>query len=256
MKFVAGLFEHPYSERSLLNTVGCKLHRDLAREAVRKSLVLLKNGKDSGNPFLPLDRSAKKILVCGTHADNLGFQCGGWTITWDGLSGRITIGTTILDAIKLAVGENTEVVFEECPSPDTLEKENFNYAIVAVGEAPYAEFTGDNSILDIPFNGAGVINAVATRIPTLVILVSGRPLVLEPSLLEKMDALVAAFLPGSEGTGITDVLFGDYEFEGRLPVTWFRSVNQLPIHTGQNSYDPLFPFGFGLKTNKAKPVNL
>lgn len=255
VKFVAGLFEYPYSDRSLLDIVGCKLHRELAREAVRKSLVLLKNGKTAGNPFLPLDRNAKRILVCGTHADNLGFQCGGWTIAWHGLSGRITIGTTILDAIKLAVGENTQVVYEEFPSPETLEEETFNYAIVAVGEAPYAEFTGDNSMLDIPFNGASVINAVAAKIPTLVILVSGRPLVLEPWLLEKMDALVAAFLPGSEGTGITDVIFGDYEFEGQLPVTWFRSVSQLPMHSERNSYDPLFPMGFGLKTTKAKPVN-
>lgn len=147
------------------------------------------------------------------------------------------------------------MVYEEFPSPETLEEETFNYAIVAVGEAPYAEFTGDNSMLDIPFNGASVINAVAAKIPTLVILVSGRPLVLEPWLLEKMDALVAAFLPGSEGTGITDVIFGDYEFEGQLPVTWFRSVSQLPMHSERNSYDPLFPMGFGLKTTKAKPVN-
>lgn len=252
VKFVAGLFEHPYTDRSLLDTVGCKLHRDLAREAVRKSLVLLKNGKDHRCPFLPLDRNAKKILVAGTHADNLGYQCGGWTITWDGIGGRLTKGTTILDAIKETVGDNTQVVHEEFPSPDTLAREDFDFAIVAVGEAPYAEFTGDNSVLNIPFNGADVISAVADRIPTLVILVSGRPLVLEPWLLDKMDALVAAFLPGSEGYGVTDVVFGDHEFEGLLPVTWFKSANQLPMTAGQNSYDPLFPLGFGLKTNKGK----
>ncbi|XP_021715479.1 uncharacterized protein LOC110683418 isoform X1 [Chenopodium quinoa] len=252
VKFVAGLFEHPYTDRSLLDTVGCKLHRDLAREAVRKSLVLLKNGKDPR--FLPLDRNAKKILVAGTHADNLGYQCGGWTITWDGLGGRITVGTTILDAIKEVVGDNTQVIFEEFPSHETLAREDIDFAIVAAGEAPYAEFTGDNSVLNIPLNGADVISAVADRIPTLVILVSGRPLVLEPWLLDKMDALVAAFLPGSEGEGVTDVLFGDFEFEGLLPVTWFKSVNQLPMTAGQNSYDPLFPLGYGLKTNKEKHV--
>ncbi|GAB2234978.1 hypothetical protein Droror1_Dr00004254 [Drosera rotundifolia] len=250
VKFTAGLFEHPFADRSLLDTVGCKLHRDLAREAVRKSLVLLKNGKDPNKPFLPLNKNAKKILVAGTHADNLGYQCGGWTATWYGGSGRITIGTTFLDAIKAAVGDQTQVIYEEVPSPDTLAEEDFSFAIVAVGEGPYAEFTGDNSELTIPFNGANIISSVADKIPTLVILVSGRPLVLEPWLLEKMEALVAAWLPGSEGAGVTDVVFGDHEFEGALPVSWFKSVDQLPLKSEENSYDPLFPFGFGLKTRK------
>lgn len=255
VKFVAGLFEYPYSDRSLLDTVGCKLHRDLAREAVRKSLVLLKNGKDQKKPFLPLDRKAKRVLVAGSHADDLGYQCGGWTATWHGASGRITIGTTVLDAIREAVGDKTEVIYEQNPSPATFEGQDFSYAIVVVGEDPYAEHTGDNSELIIPFNANDVISLVADRIPTLVILISGRPLVLEPWILEKMDALIAAWLPGSEGGGITDVVFGDYDFEGRLPVTWFKSVEQLPMHPEDNSYDPLFPFGFGLTYNKKGPLN-
>lgn len=255
VKFVAGLFEYPYSDRSLLDTVGCKLHRDLAREAVCKSLVLLKNGKDKKKPFLPLDRKAKRVLVAGSHADDLGYQCGGWTATWHGASGRITIGTTVLDAIREAVGDKTEVIYEQNPSPATFEGQDFSYAIVVVGEDPYAEHTGDNSELIIPFNANDVISLVADRIPTLVILISGRPLVLEPWILEKMDALIAAWLPGSEGGGITDVVFGDYDFEGRLPVTWFKSVEQLPMHPEDNSYDPLFPFGFGLTYNKKGPLN-
>uniref|UniRef100_A0A5B6YWX8 Beta-glucosidase n=1 Tax=Davidia involucrata TaxID=16924 RepID=A0A5B6YWX8_DAVIN len=254
VKFVAGLFEYPLTNRSLLVKVGCKLHRDLAREAVRKSLVLLKNGKDPKKPFLPLDRNAKKILVAGTHADDLGYQCGGWTATWHGTSGRITIGTTILDAIKEAMGDKTEVIYEQNPSPDTFAGQDFSFAIVAVGEGPYAEFTGDNIELTIPFNGAEIISSVADRVPTLVILISGRPLVLEPWLLEKMDAVVAAWLPGSEGGGITDVIFGDYEFQGRLPVTWFKRVEQLPMHAGENSYDPLFHFGFGLTSSKKEGI--
>lgn len=255
VKFVAGLFEYPFTDRSLLDMVGCKLHRELAREAVQKSLVLLKNGKDPKKPFLPLDKNAKKILVAGTHADDLGCQCGGWTITWDGVSGRITIGTTILDAIKRAVGEKTEVIYEKNPSPETLARQDYSYAIVAVGEGPYAEFTGDNSELVIPFNGTDVITSVADRIPTLVILISGRPLVLEAWLLEKIDAFVAAWLPGTEGAGITDVIFGDYGFKGRLPVTWFKKIEQLPINSGDNSYDPLFPFGFGLTYNGEKSLD-
>ncbi|XP_058202606.1 uncharacterized protein LOC131317031 isoform X2 [Rhododendron vialii] len=252
VKFVAGVFEYPLTDRSLLDTVGCKLHRELAREAVRKSLVLLKNGKDPRKPFLPLNRNAVRILVAGTHADNLGYQCGGWTATWNGASGRITIGTTILEALKAAVGEKTKLVYEQCPSADTFATQEFSFAIVAVGEEPYAETAGDNSELTIPFNGTELISSVADKVPTLVILISGRPLVLEPWLLEKIDGLVAAWLPGSEGEGITDVLFGDYEFQGRLPMTWFKRVEQLPMHSGENSNDPLFPFGFGLTSNNQK----
>ncbi|XVF05374.1 hypothetical protein REPUB_Repub05bG0166500 [Reevesia pubescens] len=252
VKFVFGLFEYPFSDRSLLDIVGCKLHRELAREAVRKSLVLLKNGKNQENTFLPLDRNAKRILVAGTHANNLGYQCGGWTGTWYGGSGRITIGTTILDAIREAVGDKTEVIYDQYPSPDSLAGQNFSFAIVVVGESPYAEALGDNEELVIPFNGNDIISSVADRIPTVAILISGRPLFIEPWLLEKVDALVAAWLPGSEGRGVTDVLFGDFNFEGRLPMTWFRSVKQLPINAEHNSYDPLFPLGFGLTCNKEK----
>ncbi|KAI8573989.1 hypothetical protein RHMOL_Rhmol01G0318600 [Rhododendron molle] len=252
VKFVAGVFEYPLTDRSSLDTVGCKLHRELSREAVRKSLVLLKNGKDPRKPFLPLNRNAVRILVAGTHADNLGYQCGGWTATWNGASGRITIGTTILEALKAAMGDKTELVYEQCPSADTFATQEFSFAIVAVGEEPYAETVGDNSELTIPFNGTELISSVADKVPTLVILISGRPLVLEPWLLEKIDGLVAAWLPGSEGEGIADVLFGDYEFQGRLPMTWFKRVEQLPMHSGENSDDPLFPFGFGLTSNNQK----
>ncbi|MBA0603617.1 uncharacterized protein LOC105782961 isoform X1 [Gossypium raimondii] len=277
VKFVAGLFEYPFSDRSLLDIVGCKfnskqpsfrdlvcllvrrnmfatfyqLHRELAREAVRKSLVLLKNGKNPENPFLPLDRTAKRILVAGSHADNLGYQCGGWTSTWFGGSGRITIGTTILDAIRESAGDETEVIYDEYPSTNTLAGQ-YSFAIVVVGEPPYAETLGDNKELVIPFNGSDIISSVADKIPTLAILISGRPLVLEPQVLEKVDAFIAAWLPGTEGRGVTDVVFGDFEFEGRLPMTWFRSNDQLPMNPGQNSYDPLFPLGFGLTYNKEK----
>ncbi|XP_010541442.1 PREDICTED: uncharacterized protein LOC104814905 [Tarenaya hassleriana] len=252
VKFVAGLFENPFSDRSLLGVVGCKEHRELAREAVRKSLVLLKNGKSGGSPFLPLDRNAKKILVIGTHADDLGYQCGGWTKTWFGLGGRITIGTTLLDAIKVAVGDKTEVIYEKTPSEETLASScrDFSYAIVAVGEPPYAETLGDNSELTLPFDGSDIIAAVAEKIPTLAILISGRPLVMEPRVLQRTEAVIAAWLPGTEGQGITDVVFGDYDFEGKLPASWFKRVEQLPLNAeANNSYndEPLFPMGFGLK---------
>ncbi|XP_010535412.1 PREDICTED: uncharacterized protein LOC104810727 isoform X2 [Tarenaya hassleriana] len=249
VKFIAGLFEHPFSDRSLLDKVGCKEHRELGREAVRKSLVLLRNGKDPEKRFLPLSRNAEKVLVVGTHADNLGYQCGGWTISWFGHSGRITTGTTILDAIKKSVGSSTEVVYEEHPSEETLSgHNNFTYAIVAIGEEPYAETFGDSSELEIHFNGSKTLKSVAEKIPTLGILVTGRPVALEPTTVEKVEALVAAWLPGTEGDGIADVVFGDYDFEGKLPMSWFRTVDQLPMNTDQA--DPLFPHGFGLNCKK------
>lgn len=164
-------------------------------------------------------------------------------------------GTTILDAIREAAGESTEVVYEQYPSMDTLAEQDFSFAVVAVGEVPYAESFGDNSELVLPLNGAELISLVADKIPTLVVLISGRPLVLDHGLLEKIDALIAAWLPGTEGGGIADLVFGDYDFEGRLPVTWFKGVEQLPMHSEDNSYDPLFPIGFGLtKCNEEKSL--
>ncbi|KAH0893378.1 hypothetical protein HID58_055807 [Brassica napus] len=251
LKFTAGLFEHPFSDRSLLKFVGCKEHREIAREAVRKSLVLLKNGKDSDKPFLPLDRNAKRVLVAGTHADDLGFQCGGWSKTWQGQSGRITIGATILDAVKAIVGAETEVVYEKIPSEETLSnEEDFSYAIVAVGEAPYAESRGDDPEPSIHFDGGEVVSLVAEKIPTVAILMTGRPVVLDKTMLEKVEALVAAWLPGTEGDGIADVVFGDYDFTGKLPMSWFRDTDQLPMNPEADSYDPLFPLGFGLKCKR------
>lgn len=153
-----------------------------------------------------------------------------------------------MDAVREVVGSNTKVIYEQNPSVHTLASQDFSFAVVAVGEPPYAEFNGDRRELSIPFNGAEIISTVADKIPTLVVLISGRPLFLEAHVLDKVDALVAAWLPGSEGGGITDVVFGDYEFQGRLPMTWFKRVEQLPLNAGDNSYDPLFPIGFGLSS--------
>ncbi|RRT78830.1 hypothetical protein B296_00014780 [Ensete ventricosum] len=136
---------------------------------------------------------------------------------------------------------------KRCPSEATFSDQEYSYAIVAIGEDAYAEFLGDRTELGIPFDGATMISLVAGKVPTVVIVISGRPLVLEPELLDKIDALVAAWLPGSEGGGVADVLFGDYDFEGVLPVTWFKSADQLPMNAGHNAYDPLFPLGYGLR---------
>lgn len=252
VKFTMGLFENPYADPSLAGELGKQEHRELAREAVRKSLVLLKNGKSASTPLLPLPKKAGKILVAGSHADNLGNQCGGWTITWQGVTGNDkTAGTTILSAIKSTVDPSTEVVFSENPDSSAVDSGKYDYAIVVVGEPPYAETFGDNLNLTIPAPGPSVIQTVCKSVKCVVVLISGRPLVVEP-YIGAIDAFVAAWLPGTEGQGVADVLFGDYGFTGKLARTWFKSVDQLPMNVGDKKYDPLFPFGFGLTTEAKK----
>ncbi|XP_057808221.1 uncharacterized protein LOC131022745 isoform X1 [Salvia miltiorrhiza] len=252
VKFVMGLFENPLADLSLSSHLGSQEHRELAREAVRKSLVLLKNGDNPRNRLLPLPKKAPKILVAGTHADNLGYQCGGWTIEWQGVHGNdLTAGTTILAAIKKTVDPSTQVVFSENPDAGFVKGGGFSHAIVVVGEVPYAEMFGDSTNLSIADPGPSTIKNVCGAMRCVVVVVSGRPVVMEP-YVRQIGALVAAWLPGSEGQGVADVLFGDYGFSGKLARTWFRSVNQLPMNVGDAHYDPLFPFGYGLTTQPTR----
>ncbi|XAR60237.1 Glucan 1,3-beta-glucosidase [Bertholletia excelsa] len=251
VKFATGLFENPIADFSLINQLGSKEHRELAREAVRKSLVLLKNGKSTEMPLLPLPKNAEKILVAGSHGHNLGYQCGGWTVEWRGVSGNeFIVGTTILTAVKNSVDPPTQVVYSQNPDAEFMKANKFSYAIVAVGEPPYVETYGDSMNLTIAEPGPSTITNVCSFVKCVVILITGRPVVIEP-YVAKMDALVAAWLPGTEGQGIADLIFGDFGFTGKLARTWFRTVDQLPMNVGDPHYDPLFPFGFGLTT---KPV--
>ncbi|XP_039063279.1 beta-glucosidase BoGH3B-like [Hibiscus syriacus] len=254
VKFTMGFFENPMADFSLVPELGSQAHRDLAREAVRKSLVLLKNGKPGSTPLLPLPKKASKILVAGTHADNLGYQCGGWTINWQGFNGNNdTRGTTILSAVKSTVDRSTEVVYRESPDANFVKSNKFDYAIVAVGEPPYAETAGDSADLTMIDPGPSVINDVCGNVKCVTVIISGRPIVIEP-YVSVIDALLAAWLPGTEGLGVTDVLYGDYGFSGKLPRTWFKNVDQLPMNVGDSHYDPLFPFGFGLKTDSGTSI--
>ncbi|KAL2575778.1 hypothetical protein GLYMA_16G039400v4 [Glycine max] len=254
VKFMMGIFENPFADYSLAKYLGIQEHRNLAREAVRKSMVLLKNGESADKPLLPLPKKAPKILVAGSHADNLGYQCGGWTIEWQGVSGNNLLkGTTILAAVKDTVDPETTVVYKENPDVEFVKSNEFSYAIVVVGEHPYAEMHGDSMNLTIPEPGPEIITNVCGAIKCVVIIISGRPVVIEP-YVGSIDALVAAWLPGSEGQGVADVLFGDYGFTGKLPRTWFKTVDQLPMNAGDPHYDPLFPFGFGLSTKPSKAL--
>ena len=233
-----GLFDNPIKNPSNKNVLGSKSHRDLARESVRKSLVLLKNE----NKILPLKKVGKKITLVGDHADNIGFQCGGWTIHWQGGSGDITPGTTILDAFKSAVSDSNNIRY----SKDADNLSGSDIIVVAIGEEPYTEGVGDRDSLLLSKKDRELLEKVKrAKIPYVVILISGRPMIINKEL-DDSHAFIAAWLPGTEGEGISDVLFGDFDFTGKLSMTWPRSMKQIPINFGDSDYDPLFEFGFGL----------
>jgi beta-glucosidase len=232
-----GLFERPLTDRSGLPSVGSSEHRSVARRAVRESLVLLKN--DRG--ILPLPKTAGRIHVAGKNANDLGNQCGGWTITWQGGSGPITTGTTILDAIR-ATAAGTTLSY----SLDGSGAAGATAAVVVIGERPYAEGLGDRTDLALDAEDVAAVRTTSQAgVPTVVVLVSGRPMILGDALT-RADAFVAAWLPGTEGQGVADVLFGDYNPTGKLSHSWPRDMRQIPINVGDPSYDPLFPYGFGL----------
>lgn len=237
-----GLFDKPIKAPKNIDVVGSKKHRDLARKSVRKSLVLLKNEGD----ILPLNKNSGKITLVGEHADNIGYQSGGWTIHWQGGSGDITPGTTILDAFKSAVDDSNSIHYskygDNLLNPDVV--------VVVVGEKPYSEGVGDRESLHLSDEDIKLLKKVKnSNLPHVVVLISGRPMIINESLTES-DAFVAAWLPGSEGKGISDVIFGDYNFTGKLSMTWPKSMNQIPINYGDSNYDPLFQFGFGLSYKK------
>jgi len=234
------------ADRSLHQTFGSDEHRKVAREAVRKSLVLLKNDHDA----LPLAKGATRIHVGGKSADDIGNQCGGWTVEWQGKSGEVTTGgTTILEAIKHTVAGGTQVTFAK----DGSGAKGADVGVLVIGEPPYAEGNGDTADLSLSAEDlAAFENMKSAGIPVVVVLVSGRPLILEP-ILGRADAIVAAWLPGTEGQGVADVLFGDYAPTGKLSFTWPKSMQQIPINVGDATYDPQFPFGFGL-TYADEPV--
>jgi beta-glucosidase len=238
IKFRLGLFEEPYADRTYTGSIGSAEHREVARECVQQSLVLLKNE----NNILPISKTFQRIHVAGKNADDLGNQCGGWTISWQGSSGNITIGTTILEAIENTVSTSTNVNF----SLDGSGAAGSDVGLVVIGETPYAEGQGDRTDLRLSSEDIEAVeNINNSGVPVVVVIVSGRPLIID-SILDKSDAIIAAWLPGSEGQGVADVLFGDVNPVGKLSHSWPREMSQIPINYGDNDYDPLFPYGFGL----------
>ena len=239
-KFRFGLFEHPYSDDRYADSFGGKAHRAIARKAVSESLVLLKNE----GRVLPLESHRTRILVTGTNADDLGNQTGGWTITWQGKSGKNTVGTTILEGIRQTVDKRSTVDYVKAPTAE--QSSGYDVGIVVVGETPYAEGMGDRTDLPLKAEDQAAVDNVCGATKCVVVVVSGRPLIVTDRV-NKMNALVAAWLPGTEGEGVADVLFGQRNFKGKLPITWPKSIAQVPSHKGDAGYDPLFPYGFGLR---------
>jgi beta-glucosidase len=259
MKFELGLFEHPYASAADVGEVGSPAHRAVARQAAAQSQVLLKNR----GHVLPLRRDAR-VYVAGRNADNIGNQAGGWTLQWQGVSGEDVIpGTSILDGIRQVAPRAAVTYSADASAPIT----GADVGVVVVGETPYAEGYGDvggpvwpwgtpeqrepKSLSLQPADRAVIQRVCAAIARCVVLVVSGRPQVLTGQL-GAIDALVASWLPGSEGTGVADVLFGRRPFTGRLAMSWPRTETQVPINVGDPGYRPLYPYGWGLRTDSGR----
>lgn len=235
IKFEMGLFENPWTDPALTAQIGSAAHREVARQCVRESLVLLKNRHHA----LPLSPGIDHLAVVGEAANDLGIQCGGWTVSWQG-SGELTRGTTILQAVRDIVSPATQVTY----SPDGNDISDADAVIVVVGEKPYAEGLGDRTNLDLSAGDQALIaKAHASHARVITILLSGRPLILGRAL-RLSDAFIAAWLPGTEGEGVADVLFGQAKPTGKLPREWPRNDRQFAVNAMKGR--PLFPYGYGL----------
>jgi len=242
-KFQLGLFETSITPD--ISEVGSSAHRVLARDAVAKSLVLLKNN----NGLLPIKEDVRTIQVAGSAADNIGRQAGAWTVEWQGIDGNWLPGaTSILAGIRESAGEGSVIQFD-ADANFSLGSPKADLGIAVVGESPYAEGLGDNPNPFLSEEDIVVINRLKeTSLKVVVVLVTGRPLIITDDI-KNWDAAVVAWLPGSEGAGVADVLFGKKPFTGKLPLPWPSTLRQLPIVGGitNDRSAPLFPRYFGLQ---------
>lgn len=259
VKLRAGLFDRPSpANRKLagkIELIGAQEHRDIARQAVRESLVLLKNKRN----ILPLSQH-RNILITGDAADNIGKQSGGWSITWQGTgnqNGDFPGGTSVLKGIKQKLA-NSDGTIEF--SVDGSYQKKPDVAIVVYGEEPYAEGNGDLDNLEYQRSAKRDLKLLQSLksqgIPVVSVFISGRPIWVNPEL-NASDAFVAAWLPGTEGGGIAEVLFQDaagkiaHDFVGKLSYSWPASPTQTEVNWHDPDYTPLFPYGYGLTYSDA-----
>jgi beta-glucosidase len=240
VKAELGLFDGVSPDPGSLEAVGSIEHRRLAREAVAKSVVLLQN-----DGALPLRKDVRHLYVAGEAASDIGLQCGGWTIEWRGIPGGDIPGSTLLQAVAEAVTDETQVVYD---AAGDFDGPMADVGLVVVAEPPYAEMTGDRADLTLPPGDIELIERMRSHCRTLVgVIYAGRPLLVTAEA-SAFDALVMAWLPGSEGAGIADVLFGDVPFTAKLPFAWPRNADQVPLAALEGHPEsPLWPRGHGLE---------
>lgn len=260
VKLQSGIFDKgaPSTRPMAGNTslLGSAAHRALARRAVRESLVLLKNE----NQTLPLE-AGQTVLVIGDGADSIAKAAGGWTLSWQGggySNDAFPNSQTILDGIRTVVeAAGGQVLFDA----DGADAPRADVVIAVYGEDPYAEFQGDRPHLDFEPNGFDTSRLDAFKadgIPVVSVFLSGRPMWVNPEL-NASDAFIAAWLPGSEGGGIADLLFQTepgFDFTGRLSFSWPRTATQTDLNVGDAVYDPLFAYGFGLTYENASALGV
>ena len=246
VKLRAHVFDEPSPAHrpDTFKPIGTPEHRAIARQAVAESLVLLKNN----GAVLPLKAGAR-VLIAGDGADNFAMQAGGWTLSWQGADngqGDFPGATSIYEGLKQEIEAGGGQAWL---SPDGTAPQKPDVAIVVFGETPYAEFMGDQSDVALHHDNVESLELVkklkAQGIPVVSVLLSGRPLYVNPQI-NASDAFVAAWLPGSEGEGIADVLTGKRDFAGKLSFSWPKRPDQTPLNVGDASYDPQFAYGYGL----------
>lgn len=240
-KFALGLFERPMTDRSAMSKIGSPEHRSLAAEAVAKSLVPLKNA----NQALPIKQQSGRLLLAGVGADNLGMQCGGWTIEWQGRSDGNIVGTSLFKALRDSAPNGLQIIYSA--NGEFTAQERAPTGIVVAAEPPYAEWHGDRSDLHLSEQDRELIRKMRAKVDTLiVILYSGRPLIVSEEI-DIADAFVAAWLPGSEAKGLSDVLWGTRPWQGRLAYHWPKSMDyfrNLDQGRPERQEDILFPIGY------------
>jgi beta-glucosidase len=237
VKFEMGLFEKPMPVAGKESAVGSDADRAIARTAVAESAVLLRTSANA----VPIAMSGKKVLLAGQGADDIGIQSGGWTITWQGSTGQITSGTTLLGALKARLGDNLSYDRNGAFPAGT----KADVGVVVVAERPYAEGVGDSATLALRDEDLALVAKMRPRVKELmVVVISGRPMILDD--LASADTVVAAWLPGTEASGLADVLLGDKPFVGTTPYTWPKTAADAP-RVGKSACDgAVYPVGYGL----------